>query len=98
MSRYYGISDENLKAELHQVRRLLEKTREKGHTINTTVEFLSLMGPYKDAFEDLYKLLCIALTLPVTSASCERSFSCLRRLKTYVRNTSSDTAIVTWHS
>ena len=91
MSHYYGISEENLTAELHQVKRLLEKKKEKGHTIDSTMEFLSLMGPYKDAFEDIYKLLCIAVTLPVSSASCERSFSCLRRLKTYLRNTSGDT-------
>ncbi|XP_059208909.1 protein YIPF7-like isoform X2 [Centropristis striata] len=39
---------------------------------------------------DLYKLLCISLTLPVTSASCERSFSCVRRLKTYLRSSSGD--------
>ena len=37
-----------------------------------------------------YKLVSIALTLPVTSAACERSFSCLRRLKTYLRNKSGD--------
>ncbi|XP_034547876.1 zinc finger MYM-type protein 1-like [Notolabrus celidotus] len=38
----------------------------------------------------LFKLICISLTLPVTSVSCERSFSCLRRLKTYLRNSSGD--------
>ena len=32
-------------------------------------------------------ILCIRLTMPVTSATAERSFSVLRRLKTYVRST-----------
>ena len=32
-------------------------------------------------------ILCIMLTTPVTSATAERSFSVLRRLKTYVRST-----------
>ena len=32
-------------------------------------------------------ILCIMLTMPVTSATTERSFSVLRRLKTYVRST-----------
>ena len=32
-------------------------------------------------------ILCIMLTMPVTSATAERSFSVLRRLKTYVRST-----------
>ncbi|KAL7400994.1 hypothetical protein ABVT39_021214 [Epinephelus coioides] len=88
MSRYYGIDEKNLTAELHQVCRLLQKKKDKGHTLNSTMEFLSLMGPYKDAFEDLYKLICISVTLPVSSASCEQSFSCLQRLKMYMRNSS----------
>ncbi|CAK6976724.1 zinc finger MYM-type protein 1-like [Scomber scombrus] len=90
MAHNYGITEDNLNAELHQVRRLLERKSQQGHSVTTTLELLTLMAPYKDAFTDLYKLLCISLTLPVTSASCERSFSCLRRLKNYLRSTSGD--------
>ncbi|KAK0146464.1 Zinc finger MYM-type protein 1 [Merluccius polli] len=90
MARHYGISEENLSAELHQVRRLLKRKEDQGVTIQSKEEFLSLMRPYKDAFVDLYKLISIALTLPVTSASCERSFSCLCRLKNYLRNSGGD--------
>jgi hypothetical protein len=36
---------------------------------------------------ELAKLFCLALTIPVTSCSSERSFSTLRRLKTYLRST-----------
>ena len=32
------------------------------------------------------KLVRIFLTIPITSASAERSFSCLRRLKNYMRS------------
>lgn len=38
-------------------------------------------------FPNVYVLLTIARTLPVTTASAERSFSSLRRLKTYLRST-----------
>lgn len=38
-------------------------------------------------FPSTYKLLQIIATLPVTTASSERSFSTLKRLKTYLRNT-----------
>ncbi|KAJ8892354.1 hypothetical protein PR048_004934 [Dryococelus australis] len=38
-------------------------------------------------FLRLKKILQIALTLPVSSASSERSFSVLKRLKQYLRNT-----------
>lgn len=32
------------------------------------------------------ELLTILWTIPVNSCQCERSFSCLRRLKIYLRN------------
>ncbi|XP_037531372.1 zinc finger MYM-type protein 1-like [Nematolebias whitei] len=90
MACLHGVNEENLSAELHQVRRLLKRKEELGLIINNTQDFLSVMRPYKDAFLDLYKLISISLTLPVTSVSCERSFSCLRRLKNYLRNSSGD--------
>lgn len=40
-------------------------------------------------FPTTFKLLQILATLPVTTASSERSFSTLKRLKTYLRNTTS---------
>lgn len=40
----------------------------------------------KTTFPNLYKLIQIALTIPTTSATCERSFSSMRRLKNWMRN------------
>ena len=40
-----------------------------------------------DLFPNIGRLLQITATLPVTSASAERSFSVLKRLKTYLRTT-----------
>lgn len=46
---------------------------------------------YSKSIQLYYPNICILLhilaTLPVTTASAERSFSCLRRLKTYLRST-----------
>jgi len=42
------------------------------------------------AFPNLLKCVQIALTLPVTSASCERSFSAMNLIKTYLRNRTED--------
>ena len=39
----------------------------------------------KEPFPRLKTLFQVALTIPVTSCSCERSFSCLRRVKTWLR-------------
>lgn len=44
----------------------------------------------KKIFPNLYKLLQVALTIPVSSASCERSFSVMRRIKTWLRNSMSN--------
>ena len=41
----------------------------------------------KDAFPTLLKAIHIALTIAVSSAECERSFSALKRIKTYLRST-----------
>jgi len=40
----------------------------------------------KDSFPNLYKLLQIAITIPVSSATCERSFSTMRRIKNWLRS------------
>ncbi|KAL4091985.1 hypothetical protein QTP88_026579 [Uroleucon formosanum] len=36
-------------------------------------------------FPNLYKMIQIALTLPISSATCERSFSAMRKIKTWLR-------------
>ena len=36
---------------------------------------------------EFVKLMKIVLTVPVSTCTAERSFSCLRRLKTYLRST-----------
>ena len=39
----------------------------------------------KNAYPELIKLLGIVLTLGVSTTSCECSFSCLKRLKSYLQ-------------
>ncbi|XP_050531022.1 52 kDa repressor of the inhibitor of the protein kinase-like [Daktulosphaira vitifoliae] len=40
----------------------------------------------KSTFPNLYKLFNVALTLPISSATCERSFSAMKKIKTWLRN------------
>lgn len=40
-----------------------------------------------ESMGQLYKLVCLAVTIPVSTASVERTFSALKRIKTYARNT-----------
>lgn len=42
---------------------------------------------HKEVFPNLYILLQIALTLPISSATCERSFSAMKRIRNWLRTT-----------
>ena len=57
---------------------------------DSLVTFVSFIGRYGDAFHELHRLGKIAVALPVSTASCERSFSALRHIKTWVRNSMSN--------
>ena len=56
-------------------------------TINDVLKELFTL---KTAFPNLAKLLQLVLTIVVSTASCERSFSALKRIKTYLRSTMSE--------
>lgn len=43
----------------------------------------------QQVFPNLFKLVQVAITLPVSSSTCERSFSAMRRINTYLRSTMS---------
>ena len=47
----------------------------------------------KNMFPSLKSVLQVALTIPVSSCSCERSFSSLRRLQTWLRGTMSQSRL-----
>lgn len=39
----------------------------------------------KYIYPNLYKLLQVAISIPISSATCERSFSSMRRIKNWIR-------------
>ena len=79
MALRYGICHGGLIHEIPLVKRLVS------NDCITVLEFLTQLCPYKQAFNCLYNLLLISVTLPVTTASCERSFSKMKLVKTYLR-------------
>lgn len=62
-----------------------EKCKRLPEFPNTAVESLQACDP--QFFPNIHILLKILCTLPISVATAERSFSCLRRLKPYLRNT-----------
>lgn len=70
----------------------MDIAKQQGVCLNTfddVVNFLkSDKGQHlRDMLPEMSKLIKLALTVPVTSCSSERSFSSLRRLKSYLRST-----------
>lgn len=71
-------------------KKLLEESRSVINftSIKDYSAFLCFKGaPFQALFPQLVKLMQLLLIVPATSASAERSFSCLRRVKTWLRST-----------
>jgi hypothetical protein len=75
----YETFDAEIKIWLVKLKNVSE--RDRPTTSLTTLSVISY-----DFFPYIHSLLTILATLPVTTFTAERSFSTLRRLKTYLRN------------
>jgi hypothetical protein len=62
-------------------------TLEKSTIPNSAIQAIQMCNP--NLFPNIYKLLKILVTLPVTTCTTERSFSTLKYLKSYLRNSTS---------
>jgi len=80
----YGAGVDDLYHELHQAKRLLQRMKVEDRT-TTLFAFISHIERYGDAFAELHRLGVIEISLPVSTASCERSFSALRHVKTWMK-------------
>lgn len=59
----------------------LLKSKKKDFNLNDVKEVIE-----KQTYPNLYKLLQVALSIPISSATCERSFSLMRRIKNWLRS------------
>ena len=59
---------------------------DKGQELETINDVLTAVITFKAAFPNSVKLLQLSLTIVVNMAECERSFSALKRIKTYLRS------------
>jgi hypothetical protein len=57
------------------------------NTVLTHKDIPETLDETYQLFPNIYSILKVLLTMPVSTSSAERSFSTLRRLKTYLRNT-----------
>ena len=79
----YGTDVENLRHELHQVKRGTE-------TSLRLLEFTRFLKHFELVFSELFRLCKIAVTISVINAAFERSFSTLKIVKTHLRYTMTD--------
>ena len=56
-------------------------------SMRTIADILNKVPIAKDMFSEVDTLLRLYFTVPITTCTAERSFSCLRRIKTYLRST-----------
>ena len=61
----------------------------KDTNLRTLCDVMNDVSCSKTMFSEVFKLLHIVLTIPVTTATAEKSFSTLHRLKTFLQSTMS---------
>lgn len=84
---HYNFDLENLRVELKILPTTIKKYQFYYNVkLNNLMNLIELFEKYKIAFNETYKLAIIIITIPVSNSACESTFSCLRRLKTYMRN------------
>lgn len=80
-----GCNVNMVQTEWRQVKVLVANTfRDKSYL--DLWQILLTKDPYKDDFSNLLHVVRIMLTLPISSAECERSFSAQKRIKSDVRS------------
>ena len=89
--RHHGLIDEDSRPFMSEITLLKDMFRRGGEDLpKDLLELYNFLLPHNRVFFRIHQAVKIGITLPVTSASSERSFSALRRIKTYLRQTMSD--------
>lgn len=91
ITEHFGddINAERLKLHLGMFRDLCRAMNKQIESINDVVQCLQENDAWLTMFTELVQFVHLFLTIPVTSCTAERSFSSLKRLKTYLRTTMS---------
>lgn len=80
-------SEESIKLELIHAEKVIKQANPD---IKSNCEAIQVLTQLKAAFPGLLQLLNVVQTMAITTAPCERSFSSLKRIKTYLRSTMTD--------
>ena len=86
VSSFYELDMEILAAEKEIFQNFAQKNPSEIKHASSIVKFM-FQNELHEVFPVFYKVCSILTTIPATSCSAERSFSDLRRIKTYLRST-----------
>lgn len=82
------LSYSDLSAQLDILATHFQTNRDNRVTVNDCIEYVrNLKSPERVLFSEVWKVIKLMLVVPATNAVSERSFSAMRRLKSYLRST-----------
>ena len=93
LASFYNLDTDLLATECLLAKRSLLGPQQN-ESIESVIDVYRLIIPLEATFPTLKKLLQISLTLAVSTAQCERSFSALKRIKTYLRTTMTEQRLI----
>jgi len=98
LAEQYKSNVDDLKVKVQQIQRMIQRKEAAGtmpdfDKENKLLAFAVFIKQCRDAYYEVSRLIRIACTLPVTSAQAERSFSCLKLIKTHLRTTMLDSRL-----
>ena len=85
LADHFDVDSVALCNELTVAKRMLAKK-----SLFTVTDLYRDLYPFKQAFPTVVVLIEIAITIPVSSTTCERTFSKMKLIKTAVRNSMTD--------
>ena len=89
LNSYPEISEDDLGPQLHMFRR----TRQVSSLKDVVSELQNMLPEVRGEYPDVCNLTKLLLVSPASSAEAERTFSALRRLKTWLRTTMTETRL-----
>ena len=86
---YLGVDGDRLRSQSSVALNMFANAGPE-HQVTNAEQVLCALQALPCAFRDLILFIEIVLTVPVSSANAERSFSTMKRVKTYLRSTMSE--------
>jgi hypothetical protein len=82
---HIGVDSSALKNEFIVIKSMLHSKK-----IDDVIQFLNELTPLKAAFPQTLRMIKSAVTMPISQVTCERTFSKMKIIKNYLRNSMSD--------